>query len=183
MQDKPFRPKVRKKTLAATSPRDAVARRIARRLRAGRNNTNYAPHIIGATVLACAVFLLIVAVMKTGRTKTDITAPVQRQVAQPYPAQRPAEAAEPAYREPAPPANLCQEGKQADTLLNQAKDLMRDWNKTRAQDDLNKAKKILQQAESLYTKAAELSPDEKYIKFRLNQAKQLRYFAMKSSSI
>ena len=181
MQDKPYRPVGGKKTRQAMSARDVFARRIARRLRAGKNNTNYTPLIIGLTVLASALFLFIIAVSRS-KHAPEISAPSQRQAVQPVAA--PKKAVAPSeYVEMRPPANLCQDGKQADALLGQAKELMRDWDKTRSQADLKKAKKLLLQAVDMYNKAAEVSPNERYITYKLNQANQLRYFAMKSSTL
>lgn len=89
------------------------------------------------------------------------------------------------------PANLSENAKKADELLEKAKDLMRKWDLVRstkggsveARKLMKQAKETLDQATALYRKAMAAAPSEKYIQKQLDLANQLHYAAMKASSI
>jgi len=88
------------------------------------------------------------------------------------------------------PENLSAHGKKGDELLEQAKELMRKWDKVRTQKGgghearrlMDQAKKTLEQAKTCYRKALAVEPDSTYIKQQLELTNQLHYAAMKSSS-
>ena len=88
------------------------------------------------------------------------------------------------------PENLNADAKKGDELLENAKELMRKWDKLRTQKGgvrevrllMTQARKSLEQAKECYRKALKAEPDSKYIAQQVELANQLHYAAIKSSS-
>jgi len=79
------------------------------------------------------------------------------------------------------PDNLSDDVKNADALLEQGKDLLRKWNQGRARQDILLAKKVLDEAKTLYRKALKAQPKDAYVARQLDLANRLHYAAIKNS--
>jgi len=177
MQERPYRSDNRNRT---KSPRPARLR-FAGRGKSPRKLSS-TPHLIGISAICGALFLFAVLLSSRGSEAPEIKPP--KAGPEPKLVRRPASfEADYSKYEPPAPANLCTEGKQADALFSQATKIVSDWRKTGSPERLKEAGKVLEQTVGLYRKAAEVMPGDRYLERKLNQANQLHYMVMKSSTM
>ncbi|HUW34554.1 MAG TPA: hypothetical protein VM223_23345 [Planctomycetota bacterium] len=179
MQERPKRPDIRNST---RMPRPARLRFAGRGKAAARKQTSATPHMIGIAAIAGALFLFAVFLNNRNSEAPDLKTPTEAPAPKTTRRRGGVEADSQVYQPP-PPANLCTEGKQADELFSKATGIVSDWRKTGSPERLKEAGRVLEQAVEMYRKAAKAMPGDRYVERKVNQANQLYYMVMKSSSM